>query len=163
MGVGWEWVLCHILRKISIVWLIRNSDTIITSFPEHYGIHNKLDPSELHTSLRERLRNLEPGMLNSVFDLAFLIIDQCSCILFDQSTPIRQRPEVIDIFTRSIAHTVSFSLPVLQFFIPTMLNWFVGGNRKTCLRSSLGKNKERICKRAWCSVRQNCCASLPER
>lgn len=84
-------------------------DTILTSFPRRWG-RNKPDPSGVHKSLRERLRHVEPGRINSVFDLAFIIIDQCSRVFFDRTKPTDQRPEVMDIFSNTIAHIVRINI-----------------------------------------------------
>ena len=89
--------------------LSRFLDTILTSFPRRWG-RNKPDPSGVHKSLRERLTHISDGQINSVYDIALIIIDQCSRVFFDRTKPTDQRPEVMDIFSNSIAHVVSISL-----------------------------------------------------
>ena len=98
-------------------------DTILTSFPRRWG-RNKPDPSGVHKSLRERLSHLEDDRINSVFDLALIIIDQCSRVFFDRTKPIDQRPEVMDIFSNTIAHVVSNSVIHSAVVAPlTMPDW----------------------------------------
>ena len=88
-------------------------DTILTSFPRRWG-RNKPDPSGVHKSLRERLNHVENGRINSIFDLALIIIDQCSLVFFDRTKPTDQRPEVMDIFSTAIAHVVCTTRKSLQ-------------------------------------------------
>lgn len=106
----WLWVLddresSHPKKSYSDK-LITHSDTILTSFPRRWG-RNKPDPSGVHKSLRERLSHIEDDRIHSVYDLALIIIDQCSRVFFDRTKPIDQRPEVMDIFSNAIAHVVS--------------------------------------------------------
>ena len=96
-------------------------DTILTSFPRRWG-RNKPDPSGVHKSLRERLQHLEDDRINSVYDLALIIIDQCSRVFFDRTKPIDQRPEVMDIFSNTIAHVVSVLIQIVN--LAKMEDWY---------------------------------------
>lgn len=98
------------------LWLwILDEHTILTSFPRRWG-RNKPDPSGVHKSLRERLSHLEDDRINSVFDLALIIIDQCSRVFFDRTKPIDQRPEVMDIFSNTIAHVTGMKTIAFETF-----------------------------------------------
>ncbi|TGO40726.1 hypothetical protein BHYA_0032g00050 [Botrytis hyacinthi] len=81
-------------------------DTIITSFPRRLG-RNKPDSSGVHKCIRDRLENIRPGQINSVYDLALLIINECSMVFFDRTKPTDKRPEVLDIFSNAIGYVVS--------------------------------------------------------
>jgi hypothetical protein len=85
------------------------TDTIITAFPEQWG-KNSQDPSAVHQSIRTRLANAPDGEVRSVFDLALIIVDQCSRVFFDRSKPINQAPKLVDIFADAIRGVVSFSI-----------------------------------------------------
>ncbi|RYP76729.1 hypothetical protein DL769_003560 [Monosporascus sp. CRB-8-3] len=85
------------------LWLwILDDNTIITSFPRRWG-RNQLDSSDVHKSLRE---HLETGRdeIKSIYHLALIIIDQCSHVFFDQTKPLDERPEVMDMFASAIGH-----------------------------------------------------------
>lgn len=84
------------------------SDTIITSFPSRYGARNP-DPSDVHQSLCQRLENVKLGEIESVYDLAIMILDQCCKVFFDRLRPLDERPEALDIFANSINHVVRFT------------------------------------------------------
>lgn len=81
-------------------------DTIITSFPKRLG-HNKPDSSGVHRCIRDRLEKIRPGQINSVYDLALLIMKECSMVFFDRTKPTDERPEVLDIFADAIGYVVS--------------------------------------------------------
>lgn len=86
------------------LWLwILDGNTIITSFPRRWG-RNKPDPSGVHKSLRERLEATSAEEIQSVYDLALIIIDQCSRVFFDRTKPLDQRPEVMDLFASAIGN-----------------------------------------------------------
>ncbi|KAI9646050.1 hypothetical protein NHQ30_005488 [Ciborinia camelliae] len=88
-------------------------DTIITSFPRRLG-RNKPDSSGVHRCIRSRLENLRPGQVNSVYDLALLIINECSMVFFDRTKPTDERPEVLDIFADAISYVVGLAVPIYQ-------------------------------------------------
>jgi hypothetical protein len=85
-----------------------SADTVITSFPQRHG-RNESDVSDVHKSIRIRLALARKNEIRSVYDLAFIIIDQCSQALFDTSRPINQQPEVLEIFTNTIGFLVRYS------------------------------------------------------
>ena len=85
--------------------LTNASDTVISSFPRRWG-RNKPDPSAVHRGIRDRLGDLGNDQINSVYDMAFIIIDECSKVFFDRTTPLDQRPEVVDLFSSAISNIV---------------------------------------------------------
>ncbi|KAF6833635.1 ankyrin repeat protein [Colletotrichum musicola] len=93
------------IRKVSRVvmvdqlWMwILDKKTIITSFPKRYGT-NKQDASGVHKSIRTRIKGARKNQIRSVFDVALIILDECSNTFFDRTkTP----PQVMDIFAESI-------------------------------------------------------------
>ena len=52
-----------------------------------------------------------------MYDLALIIVNQCSMIFFDRTKLVDERPEVFDIFNDAIGHIVSVSgtLYILYF------------------------------------------------
>lgn len=79
------------IRKVSRVvmvdqlWMwILDERTIITCFPKRYGV-NKRDPSGVHKSIRSRLKGLRKDHIRTVFDLALIILSECSNTFFDRT------------------------------------------------------------------------------
>ncbi|KZL69939.1 ankyrin repeat protein [Colletotrichum tofieldiae] len=107
------------IRKVSRIvmvdqlWMwILDRQTIITSFPKRYGT-NKSDPSGVHKSIRTRIKNARKNQIRSVFDVALIILDECSNTFFDRTKTPDRHPQVMDIFAESIGslqnkQTVSF-------------------------------------------------------
>lgn len=86
--------------------LIIFTDTIITSFPKRYG-RNKPDPSAVHKSIRMRLEVCRRNEIRSAFDLALIIIDQCSRVFFNRTKTADRQPQVMDLFASAIGNVVS--------------------------------------------------------
>ncbi|KAE9371635.1 hypothetical protein N431DRAFT_441610 [Stipitochalara longipes BDJ] len=85
------------------LWLyILDDNTIISFFPRRWG-RNKPDFSGVHRGIRSRLEHLRPGEIQSVYDLALIIMNQCSTVFFDRTKPADARPQVLDIFANAIA------------------------------------------------------------
>lgn len=124
------------LLMVDQLWMwILDEKTIITAFPKRYGM-NKQDPSGVHKSIRDRLRNLKPGHIRTVFDLALIILDDCSTIFFDHTkTAVRtaehyisyllcrhlmtaimqdRQPQTLDIFSETIGKIVRLCLLFLD-------------------------------------------------
>ncbi|KAK7409062.1 hypothetical protein QQX98_008766 [Neonectria punicea] len=93
------------------LWLwILDDNTIITSFPRRWG-RNKPDPSGVHKSLRERLKEMTQRKegIKSIHHLAVVIIDQCSRVFFDRTKALDERPEVMDLFSSTIGHITQYA------------------------------------------------------
>lgn len=99
---------CRIdIRKISRLvmvdqlWMwILDSNTIITCFPRRYGM-NRQDTSSVFKAVKARLQcgTIE---IRSVFDLALIVLRECTNILLDRSQSQDHRPQVMDIFAETI-------------------------------------------------------------
>lgn len=83
-----------------------SADTIISSFPRRWG-KNKPDPSAVHKRLRARLQFARKGEIRSAFDLALIIVDECSRVFFDRTLTNDRQPNLIDIFAEAIKGVVS--------------------------------------------------------
>lgn len=91
------------IRKVSRVvmvdqlWMwILDKQTIITSFPKRYG-SNKSDPTGVHKSIRTRIKNARKNQIRSVFDVALIILDECSNTFFDRTkTPVSNRETALE-------------------------------------------------------------------
>jgi hypothetical protein len=81
------------------------TDTIISSFPRRWG-RNKPDWSGVHKGIRSHLDHVREGEIQSVYDLALLIMNQCSTVFFDRTKPVDERPELLDIFSNALSHVV---------------------------------------------------------
>jgi hypothetical protein len=82
------------------------ADTVISAFPRRWG-RNKPDPSAVHRGIRDRLAQLDSDEIHSVYDLALVVVDECSKVFFDQTKALDQRPEVVDLFSSAISKIVS--------------------------------------------------------
>lgn len=82
------------------MWIL-DKNTIITFFPKRYGI-NKQDHSGVHRSIRDRLQHARAHQIRSAFDIALIIIDECSNTFFDRTKTEDLQPRVMDIFSEAI-------------------------------------------------------------
>ncbi|KAI0183039.1 hypothetical protein EV127DRAFT_353590 [Xylaria flabelliformis] len=108
------------VRKVSRVimvdqlWMwILDAKTLITCFPRRYGA-NKQDYSGVHKSIRTSLENLGSNQIRTVFELALIVLDECTMTLFDRTKSLDRRPQVIDEFSKAIGkithkQTVAFT------------------------------------------------------
>ncbi|KAK4663944.1 uncharacterized protein QC763_501480 [Podospora pseudopauciseta] len=84
------------------LWLwILDENTILSAFPRRWG-RNKPDPSAVHRAIRDHLGAIDHAQITSVYDLALIIIDECSKVFFDRTKP-DLRPEVVDMFSSAIS------------------------------------------------------------
>ncbi|KAK1955974.1 hypothetical protein LY78DRAFT_697445 [Colletotrichum sublineola] len=72
-----------------------------------------LDRQTIFTSFPRRIRNARKNQIRSVFDVALIVLDECSNTFFDRTKTKDRRPQVLDIFAESIGNlqnkqTVSF-------------------------------------------------------
>lgn len=73
------------LIMVDQLWMwVLDEHTIITSFPRRYG-SNKYDLSGVHRSIRARLKSFRKNQVRSVYDLALIILDECSNTFFDRT------------------------------------------------------------------------------
>ncbi|KAI3393589.1 hypothetical protein diail_3893, partial [Diaporthe ilicicola] len=82
------------------MWIL-DEKTIITCFPKRYGA-NKKDSSGVHKSIRWRMKGLRKDHIRTVFDLALIILDECSNTFFDRTKTQDHQPQFMDIFSESI-------------------------------------------------------------
>ncbi|KAI1169866.1 hypothetical protein F4777DRAFT_571584 [Nemania sp. FL0916] len=96
----------HVPRVVMVdqLWMwILDAHTLITCFPKRYGA-NKQDYSGVHKSVRTNLENLGPGQIRTVFELALIVLDECTTTFFDRAESLDGRPQVIDEFRRAIVN-----------------------------------------------------------
>ncbi|KAI3325669.1 hypothetical protein HD806DRAFT_453892 [Xylariaceae sp. AK1471] len=108
------------IKKVSRVvmvdqlWMwVLDEKTIITCFPKRYGA-NKQDYSGVHKSIRTRLESLSPHPIRTVFELAIIILDECTKTFFDRAKSLDRQPQIIDEFSKAIGNimhrqTLAFS------------------------------------------------------
>lgn len=89
------------------MWIL-DRKTIITCFPRRYGT-NKQDSSGVHKSIRVRLEDNASEQIRSVFDLALIILDECSNTFFKRTKTSDLQPQLIDEFSNAIGNIVSTS------------------------------------------------------
>ncbi|KAB8296990.1 hypothetical protein EYC80_002392 [Monilinia laxa] len=56
------------------------------------------------------------GQINSIYDLALLIMNECSMVFFDRTKPIDERPEVLDIFADAIGYVSEMKTSAFELF-----------------------------------------------
>ncbi|XDG05343.1 hypothetical protein ABKA04_004958 [Annulohypoxylon sp. FPYF3050] len=84
------------------MWIL-DAKTIITCFPKRYGA-NKQDTSAIHKSIRVHLQDNSGDQIRTVFDLALVIIDECSNTFFDRTKTGDRQPLVLDAFSKAIGN-----------------------------------------------------------
>ncbi|KAK3680843.1 hypothetical protein B0T22DRAFT_434949 [Podospora appendiculata] len=129
--LGWQWTghwdmtdergcdqcrsdSCKVSKLIMVdqLWMwVLDERTIITSFPSQYGVDG--DSSGTHHSIRTRLGAASKNQIRSVYDIALIILDECSNTFFDRTKPEDSQPPVIDIFFEAIGsvthrHAIAF-------------------------------------------------------
>ncbi|KAI1653377.1 hypothetical protein F4813DRAFT_374522 [Daldinia decipiens] len=100
------------IRKVSRVvmvdqlWMwILDAKTIITCFPNQYG-SNRQDSSAVHESIRDRIQEVNPEQIRTVFDLGLIIIEACVGSLFNRPRVTSLQPQVIDVFSKAIGNAI---------------------------------------------------------
>ncbi|ORY60875.1 uncharacterized protein BCR38DRAFT_442746 [Pseudomassariella vexata] len=100
------------IKKVSRVvmvdqlWMwILDARTIITCFPKRYG-SNKNDSSGVHKSVRRRIAEGRHKQVKSVFDLALIILEECSNTFFDRTRTSDKQPQVLDAFSEAIGNVM---------------------------------------------------------
>ena len=78
---------------------------MITSFPRRWG-KSKPDPSAIHKRLRMRLKYARHGEISSAYDLALVIVDECSRVFFDRTKANDAQPNLIELFADAIRTVV---------------------------------------------------------
>lgn len=87
------------------MWIL-DAKTIITCFPKRYGT-NKQDTSAVHKSIRVHLQDSSPDQIRTVFDLALVIIDECSNTFFNKTKTGDRLPQVLHAFSTAVGNIVS--------------------------------------------------------
>jgi hypothetical protein len=82
------------------------TETIISCFPKRWG-KNRADSSAIHKSIRTRLKAARKDEIRTAFDLALIIVDQCSRVFFDRSRMFERQPNLVDLFADAIRGVVS--------------------------------------------------------
>ena len=59
----------------------------------------------MHRAIRDYLGAMDSSQITSVYDLALIIVDECSKVFFDRTKP-DLRPEVVDMFGSAISNIV---------------------------------------------------------
>lgn len=68
----------------------------------------------MHKSLRMRLKEARQDEIRSAYDLALVIIDECSRIFFDRTKTADRQPNLVDMFADAIGEVVSILYHVCQ-------------------------------------------------
>lgn len=95
------------LIMVDQLWMwVLDEHTIITSFPRRYG-SNKHDLSGVHRSIRARLKSFRKNQVRSVYDLALIILDECSNTFFDRTrTDVSYKAQL---HTNNYGHKLTFN------------------------------------------------------
>jgi hypothetical protein len=110
------------LVMVDQLWLwILDEKTVISCFPRRWG-NNRPDPSALHKSIKMRLQSARRDDITSAYDIALLVIDECSRVFFDRARPNARVPNMVEMFADSIRHVKYNSAAAFdQFLIWTKL------------------------------------------
>ncbi|KAJ2979946.1 hypothetical protein NUW58_g7073 [Xylaria curta] len=90
------------IKKVSRVvmvdqlWMwILDAKTLITCFPKRYGAKGR-DTSAVHKSIRTNLENLGSDQMQTVFELALIVLEKCTMTFFDRTKTLDKQPHVVD-------------------------------------------------------------------
>ncbi len=84
-----------------------NIDTILTSFPQRWGRHERTTSTSVYRRIREILDSMaDTGERLPIHKLALTIIEECSAMLVDRSRAISEQPELLSIFKSAISEVV---------------------------------------------------------
>ncbi|KAK4446027.1 hypothetical protein QBC34DRAFT_470608 [Podospora aff. communis PSN243] len=110
------------LVMVDQLWLwVLDEGTVISCFPRRFG-KNRPDPSAVHKTLRQRFRQIRPGEISSAYDLALLIVDECSRVFFDRARTDDRTPNLVELFAGAIRDlTYKQTAAFDQFLIYTHL------------------------------------------
>ncbi|KAI0006431.1 hypothetical protein F4779DRAFT_23047 [Xylariaceae sp. FL0662B] len=90
------------LIMVDQLWLwILDDRTLITSFPRRWG-KIRPDTSDVHEAIRARLSHVDNDEINSAYDLAMIVMDECSRIFFHRTLSHDRRPKLGDVFAEAI-------------------------------------------------------------
>lgn len=127
----WLWILDE-SKSVQITSILQDSttngyrpDTVISCFPRRWGRNNP-DPSAVHRGIRDRFSALAVDEIQSAYDLAALVIDECSKVFFDRTKPLDQRPDVVDIFSSAISNTVIQHVNIYILDVQVLTDEFIG-------------------------------------
>ena len=88
-------------------------DTLVTSFPQRWGLLQEQGPHEDESDIFEAiLRTLNNGInlpkrMMSAYDIALLVAGQCSDLFFTQNTKTSEHLQFLEFFANSIGSVVS--------------------------------------------------------
>jgi hypothetical protein len=95
------------LVMVDQLWMwILDEHTILTFFPGRYGV-NRQDASGIHKSIRNRVEKSSDSQIKSIFDLALIILSECTKTIFDRTRTLDRRPRVLDMFLETIGQVVN--------------------------------------------------------
>ena len=100
--------ICKLSRLVMVdqLWMwILDKDTILTFFPRRYGFNRK-DASGVHKAITRRLADNSKG-ISTVFDLAIVILSECTQVFFNRAQSVDRQPKVLDLFSEAIGRVVS--------------------------------------------------------
>ncbi|KFA54065.1 hypothetical protein S40293_05549 [Stachybotrys chartarum IBT 40293] len=92
------------LIMVDQLWMwILDDCTILTAFPKRYGV-NRQDTSGVHKAIRQRLGLARNNHIRSAYDVALIVIDECSSLFFDRTKTDERQPQVVEIFSEAIGN-----------------------------------------------------------
>ncbi|KAI1324518.1 hypothetical protein F5Y16DRAFT_402372 [Xylariaceae sp. FL0255] len=102
------------IRKLSRVvmvdqlWMwVLDESTIITCFPKRYGSNKNDYYAGVHKSIRTRVEGAPYDSIRTVFDLAIIILDECTLTFFDRAKYSSRQPRVLDEFSKAIGNIMN--------------------------------------------------------
>ncbi|KAK0701938.1 hypothetical protein B0T26DRAFT_735298 [Lasiosphaeria miniovina] len=95
------------LIMVDQLWMwVLDEKTVITAFPGRYGNGYDRHLDGIHKSIRNRLRS---ARIWSAFDIALIILDECSTTFFSRTGIDNSQPRVLDIFSEAIGRVTNLS------------------------------------------------------
>jgi hypothetical protein len=109
-----------LLIMVDQLWIvILEDDTIITSFPQRWGLtaahdQNPVRDADIAGMIAKELSNQDRDPLDTPYDMMILIIELCTNVLFDQAVHRNEKLRFFEFFERKIQQVVSQPLADAQ-------------------------------------------------
>ncbi|KAL2130277.1 hypothetical protein VTI74DRAFT_6671 [Chaetomium olivicolor] len=88
------------------MWVL-DRDTLLTFFPKRYGVDEFDDPSGVDSAIRRALEQTTGLHLQSIFDLALIVLEESSMSLLNRGGTTDGKPDVFRVFKEAISRLVS--------------------------------------------------------
>jgi hypothetical protein len=100
------------LLMVDQLWIaVLEDDTIITSFPQRWGLasvhdQNPFRDADIASIITKELSNQDRDPLDTPYDMMMLVIDLCTSVLFNQASHRNEKLRFFEFFERKVQQVV---------------------------------------------------------